>query len=278
MRSRITIGAAIFLLVSSGTSLHVAAAEQGLADCEAISSNVFDPETTVLPDPLLADWRPASICLLLLLDQMATRVSSPELSADDLQPFVKATGALNTIIATFDGKAVIQHLRANDTIDVASALSWGARNVERSARLNATMLLANIVDNNTICVPIDHLYDTDFIETANGINGRANLLSVVSVISPWAHRENYHNILRLVEQATPQIEGPNLEKTRSLIGDICRRLGLQETYSAPNKNTPLPPSLRACGGYKATWAGTKLQYNGEIEELDRGTVCAAWSR
>ena len=269
----------MFLLATSGTSPGVAvAAELSSDECQTISANVFDPETTVLRDQLLADWRPASKCLLLVLHQMSTRVSSPDLSPDDLQQFVKTTGALNTIIATFDGRAVIEHLRANDTIQTASALSWGARNVERSARLNATMLLANIVDNNTICVPIDHLYDTDFIANESGINGRANLLSVVSVISPWAHRENYHNILRLIEQVGPQIEGPNLDKTRSLVGDICRRLGLQETSKARNMNTPLPSSLRACETYGSLWAGDKLQYDEELEERDRLSVCSGWLR
>jgi hypothetical protein len=56
----------------------------------------------------------------------------------------------------------------------------------------STLILANVIDNTTVCVPIDHLYDPSI-----SINGRANLLSVVSVVAPWAYRQKYDNISKV---------------------------------------------------------------------------------
>ena len=79
----------------------------------------------------------------------------------------------------------IQAFREKDNLDVITKLVQMAKLDDRPIRVNATLILANVVDNTTVCGVLNALFD-DMNE-----NALFNLLQVRSPVSSYA----------LVEQA-----------------------------------------------------------------------------
>jgi hypothetical protein len=122
-------------------------------------------------------------------------------------------------------------------------------------RLNPVQILGNVIDNTTVCTPLAHLNDPALLESPNGINGRANLLGVISVVAPWAYKENFDNITRTTQaiKASIQDGDPNLRSTSASLANIDARL-LSQTATS-NKNVPMPEAWRSdCATrHKASW-------------------------
>ena len=147
---------------------------------------------------------------------------------------------------------------------------YGARTADDNVRSNATLVLGNVIDNQSVCVPLDHLYDSVLGAGATSyhIRGRANLLGVVSVVAPWAYKENYANIRTMWKYMDIEIASlksrPELQQTFQILENIDLRLKFQDQGEqkgqAVNKNTLLPRDLDACKHYRPKWALERLKY------------------
>jgi hypothetical protein len=241
----ITFFAAVVALAASP-----GAAQQPARDCtsyfDAVASgNVKLP--AVVPDRLLADTDTAIFCLVSVVRKMNTEVGPQGLPPETAQRLLSATAALRVLMTRVNPAALndfIAKFRAADDVEVASVLSYGARSDIYDLRLNSVLILGNIIDNTTVCAPLAHLNDPGLLESQNGINGRANLLGVISVVAPWAYKENYENIGRTTQsiRASIQDSDPNLKSTSVALTNIDARLMSQTTTS--NKNVRMPEMWR----------------------------------
>ena len=143
----------------------------------------------------------------------------------------------------------IKQFRLADNLDVVSVLSYGARSDVYDIRLNSVLLLGNVIDNTSVCVPLAHLNDPTLMTSANGMNGRANLLGIISVVAPWAYKQNFENIEKTRDFINNQIASDtNAKTTSNILENIRVRLKSQNTDS--NRNVDLPQQWRiACKGY-----------------------------
>jgi hypothetical protein len=220
------------------------------------ASNVKIP--AIVPDKLLQDSTTAITCLVAVVRRMAPETGPNGLRPETAVRLLSATAALRTIMtrgsspsdATIQNASVlndfISKFRGVDDVDVVSVLAYGVRNDMYDLRLNSVLILGNIIDNTTVCVPLAHLNDPSLLSSPYGINGRANLLGIVSVVAPWAYRENYDNITRTVQAlkaATPQAE-----TTIAPLSNIESRLTSQTATS--NRREPMPSEWRRnCATY-----------------------------
>src|SRR5262249_52959228 len=144
-------------------------------------------------------------------------------------------------------------------------LSFGARSDDYNTRLNAMLVLSNVVDNTTVCAPIDHLYDAAALDqgTEAAIKGRANLLAVISVVAPWAYKENFENIFNVQDYWVRKISrsDPKLKQTVEILDNIKARLESQKSSGA-NRFVSIPENLQECKRkFTATWApADKFKY------------------
>ena len=145
-------------------------------------------------------------------------------------------------------------------LTTAAVLSFLARNEDRQIRVPATLLFASVVDNASVCVPIDHLYDPQMLAVTNA-NARVNLLGIVTVVAPWAYRENYRNLETLHRYMSGKIgSGSEFEKTRALLNNLKARLDYQQEKNGFNRVLDLPRNERDCYSYKNRWARDRLSY------------------
>jgi hypothetical protein len=249
----------ILCLSVAGVGAAPAVAQQSANNCtpyfEAVASgNVNLP--AVVPDRLLSDIDTAIFCLVAVLKKMNSEVGPQGLPPDTAQRLLSATAALRVLMTrgaavSDEGRAksatlddFIRKFRADDDVDVASVLSYGARSNLYDLRLNSVLILGNVIDNTTVCAPLAHLNDPGLLDTPNGMNGRANLLGIISVVAPWAYKENFVNITKTIEAIKASIpEGdPSLKSTSASISNITTRLLTQTPTS--NKNVPMPDQWR----------------------------------
>jgi len=223
-----------------------------------------------VPEKLLADYMVAIPCLVSALEKLKAEMDSPNFSPVVRAKFLRATGAVRTIMAINNSpeeklRKVIEEFRKANSPDVASVLSFGARSDDYNTRLNAMLVLSNVVDNTTVCAPIDHLYDAGALDQGTGaaIKGRANLLAVVSVVAPWAYKENYANISNVREFWSKKIppNDPKFKQTLEILENIRARLDSQKS-SGSNRFVPIPEDLQKCKRkFTARWAPSdKFKY------------------
>jgi hypothetical protein len=207
----------------------------------------------VVPDLLIEDQQQATRCLVDVLREIGQRISSvKDIDTPAIQlPLLSATSALRRLIATANGgnelkydavhlKDFISLFREVDDINVVSALSYAARSGEKDLRLNAVLILGNIIDNSTVCVPLTHLNDSSLLDTVGGENGRANLLGVISVVVPWAYKENYDNIIATIAALeTALTEKTDTLQTQRILNNVKTRSLAQNRGTATNKDSPL---------------------------------------
>ena len=218
---------------------------------------------TIADNRLTSEWRIALRCIINILDGLKPAVEKNP-KPEDWKQVVRATGAVRIIIANNEttGKEInpaVQLFRAETTLEATSTLSYAARSEDDGdARLNATLVLGNVIDNQHLCVPIDHLYDPKI-----GTKGRANLLAVVSVVAPWAYKENYEKIDALYQYMKEKLDPlggqDDLKQTFAILDNIRQRLDFQQKPDS-NKRTSIPKDLRACEHYAPIWAGDRLRY------------------
>ncbi len=243
--------------------LFASAVAQG--QCDPYFRSVFESNTAISAE-LLVNEDLAIECLVQSLKRLSQNVVSPNIEESKRGALNRASAALLRIVDK--GKMppidAIQKIRLKDDISVASVLSFGARNEDRETRLNSAGLLSNIIDNSTVCVPMDHLADPELLKSEWGINGRANLIAVVSVVAPWAYKSNYTNMKQLVDFLEKQLEGKeNILETKDILNNLKARLLYQDTLSNPNRNSDNSRIMEGCQKMQPKWANTpqfKLNY------------------
>lgn len=100
----------------------------------------------------------------------------------DLGRVYSVLAPLNKLVESQDD---IQAFRCQDDLATIRKLIALVRVDERGTRINASLLLANVVDNTTVCGVLEELFD----HTLND-NARYNLWQVVLVVAGYARVEN----------------------------------------------------------------------------------------
>ncbi|MBX3575317.1 MAG: hypothetical protein KF694_23465 [Mesorhizobium sp.] len=199
-------------------------------------------------------------CLIDMLREPGINVTSTDIDPIQGHWLLRITGAIRSILTT-RGTSAIREFRAADDLATTSVLAFAARSAEAGLRVNATLVLADVIDDSTVCVPIDHLYDPSLAATEGGTSGRINLIGVISVVAPWAYRPTYQNIERLLERLNADVKGKDLAQTKEVIANLQARLDFQKkTQKAPNMNSDLPFDQQDCTLYRPMWAGLNLRY------------------
>lgn len=200
-------------------------------------------------------------CLIEMLREPGISVTSTEIDPIQGHWLLRITGAIRSILTT-RGTSAIREFRAVDDLATTSVLAFAARSADAGLRVNATLVLADVTDDSTVCVPIDHLYDPALVASKDGEKARRNLIGVVSVVAPWAYRPTYQNIERLLERLNADVKGQaDVAQTREVIANLKARLDFQKTsQKVPNMQSELPFDQRDCLLYKPIWAGPNLRY------------------
>jgi hypothetical protein len=129
-----------------------------------------------------------------------------------------------------DDRQAVLRFRQCTTDAIIKSLTWAARGDNQRLRVNAANILANIVDNTTVCFVLHHLRDATI-----STSGRANLLGVTNSMASYAYKENVEGITQTMDSVTAQIgSGPGFDQSKSIIRDISTRIAQSE-----NKNTSL---------------------------------------
>jgi hypothetical protein len=269
-RSTLRALALMSLLVASGGPTAFA---QSFDTCSpylaAVRANV-STAVPIVPDVLLADWKTAVKCLKRDLEGLKGIAEATSLPQATRNQFLSSTGAIRAIISklnkddenaktTASLDEFIKLFREKENLEAIIVLTFGVRSDNYQARSNSLLILANVIDNTTVCVPLDHLWDKNLgvldKDQDYPIRGRANLLSVVSVVAPWAYKENFINIKTVKDSIFNSIDkaDPTLKQTVDILNNIEARLGAQTNDT--NKNINLPDELkRDCKTYGRRFA------------------------
>jgi hypothetical protein len=211
---------------------------------------------SVVPESYLSDVNVAVPCLMQIVDRLGGQIRSPDFELDTKNRFLSASAALRSIMTRLDAadklsggassaglSKFITLFRERNNGNVISALAYGTRNEDKDLRLSATLLLGNVIDNRFVCIPLTHLNDPELLNGPSPLNGRANLLGIISVVAPWAYKENYENIEKTRNYLYGKIDrnDPNLKTTVAILENILTRLKSQKDSS--NKAIPLDPAV-----------------------------------
>ena len=255
---RLAVGAATALAFSlSPAAAQSGKGASGRSDCAVYQKATAAPDG--IPRELLKDWPKALGCLIDMLGDLDAGIASVDAVAGrgDLLAIVKA---IRVIIDENDAGA-IRRFRETDSTAVATVLAFAARvpdgagSINRDIRLNATLILGNVIDNSSACVPIDHLYDPKI-----NPNGRANLLAVVSVVASWAYKPNAENIARMLEFTKAKLD-PGFADTRRIVTDLDTKNAARQVKAASEPSAADAEAVLApCRAYRPKWAGDQLKY------------------
>lgn len=187
-----------------------------------------------------------------LIDELATYTvgSAFQEKSADAPIILSVIDVLRTIIINKDEAIQRFRIKANRTKKAVQNLIWGARSGSKELRVNSTYILANIVDNTTICLVLHHLRDPDL-----SADGRVNLLQVVQVVATYAYKENAQSTLESIVvlkdnvSKTPQ----DLSFTLRLTNDIISRVNASANF---DQTMPDRLNMNSCKKYNFS---TKLE-------------------
>jgi hypothetical protein len=158
-----------------------------------------------------------------------------DLKPDRIQFFVAITDVLRIILVTnFD--AVVEartEVKRGDRGRILGPLIVATGNAERSVRINATVILASVVDNGTVCLVLDRLR-TD----SRNMPEKINLLQVVAAMAGYAYRENVAAATTTIERVKSQSSSYSPEEWRripGLLDQVSERL-----EQSKNKDVGIP--------------------------------------
>ena len=259
MRRVMTIGTMVLLLlVGTAGTVPAQSGRDTRKECLPYAQAV---NADGVPREQLKDWQTALECLIDLVRAMQPTVVTVELAASR-KDLLAAAKAMRVILDENTGPA-IQLFRSKDDVDVISVLSYGARvpdvsdSPNRDLRLNTTLVLGNVIDNTTVCVPMDHLFDPQIT-----VNGRANLLAVVSVVASWALSKNLENIEKVISYTENVIGTNNVSDTMRILASLKKKVDQRKDALRTDTTTPSKAEelLVSCRSYKRNWAGDRMQY------------------
>lgn len=239
----------IFSLLALSTTLFVHApassAVSSLFNCERLAELVDLAQP--IPERDLSLSSETVQCLVGLLPSyklFADQRSDDGLSIDAMRYRV-LTGALVGLFER-DSRATTNYFRSFDNTDTAAVLAQGSRSPLKGVRINSARILANIVDNTTICVVIDFAwtYVSPSAVDNPDIHGRANLLNVASTVAPWARIESYAALDALHVKISQDLadltksESNNLKQTQALLGRLRKRLDIHKELENGGDSSP----------------------------------------
>jgi hypothetical protein len=145
------------------------------------------------------------------------------------------------VILSGDHRAILR-FRECTTDAIIKPLTWAARGDNQRLRVNAANILANVIDNTTVCFVLHHLRDANISPS-----GRANLLGVTNSMASYAYKENVASIKNTIENVTARI-GSSLgfDQAKSIIGDIYARMAKSENK---DKSVEAVSLKKYCGDY-----------------------------
>jgi hypothetical protein len=248
---------AAVLMACSGAAIQAQAPDRCSVYNAAIAPDKSAP--AVVPESYLIDVNAAMPCLIAAIERLGSQITSVTMDADTKNKLLSASAALRSVMTRLDAldkqsgnsdglNRFITLFRDKSSLATISALTFGARNDDKDLRLNSVLLLGNVIDNRSVCVPLTHLNDPDFMKATEAVKARANLLGVVSVVAPWAYRENFNSIQKTHDSIENQISrnDPGLKTTVSILDNIQQRLAAQK----PNSNKDYALSTLVEGGAK----------------------------
>jgi hypothetical protein len=213
------------------------------ANLELLRGADSDKTRAVAASALVNDW-PNSLPTVM---RELTKFSGP---ADGWAPnqqsyFLSITDVLRTVLST-NVDAITLFRVCHDTATIKPLIS-AARADTQPLRLNATLILGNIVDNTSVCFVLHQLRDPKI-----NVNGRANLLGVTYAVASYAYSDNVKAINDTLDVLRPRIEA-NATQTLKLISDITSRVNASSNKSATLADAGLK---EPCTGY---------DYNAKLE-------------
>lgn len=152
-----------------------------------------------------------------------------------------ALAEVTRAILAGDRQAILR-FRQCTTDTIIKPLVWASRGDNQRLRVSSANILANVVDNTTVCFVLHHLRDADL-----STPGRANLLGVTNSMASYAYEDNVASISKTMQIVNAQIgTSAGLDQTRAIIGDISGRIERSE-----NKGTSLQAAglKEYCTGY-----------------------------
>ena len=210
----------------------------------------------VVPDRLLLDTDLAVRCLVAVVGAINSEIGQNGMAPETSTKLWGATDAIRTLMTAPSSNAegsvasalpiFVDRFRkyAGADLNVASALTYGMRDDNNYLRINSVLIMSNVVDDATVCVPLIHLNDPKLIDSTSGVHARANLLGVVNVVAPYTSRDNFDNTrttLHFIRSVLDQGD-PNLAATNRIIANMSARLDAQTDNS--NRSVPMPETQR----------------------------------
>jgi hypothetical protein len=187
----------------------------------------------------------ALTCLTKALSDLQSTVKSVEAAASSKE-VLRAAKAIRVIFEDRKGDA-IEEFRKGDDLRAITVLTFGARSEDYDTRLNTTLVLGNVIDDTTACVPIDHLYDPKI-----SVNGRANLLAIVSsAVSSMAGEDlgDVEKVSAYTRNQLPRGATDSLRILDNLDARVSDRRGKTRGRTDGGANS----RTADCRGYKPLW-------------------------
>ncbi|CDX15783.1 exported hypothetical protein [Mesorhizobium sp. ORS 3324] len=182
-------------------------------------------------DPSCTNLRSLNISQI---KELITQLGDVQGKADnyDLGRVYSVLAPLNQLVKSQDD---IQAFRCQDDLATIRKIIAFARIDERVTRINASLLLANVVDNTTLCGVLEELFDHSLND-----NARYNLWQVVLVVARYARVENQKWIKATVSDNQTFIGSqPNYGRTLEKIDEVNTALTVnQRTDSLKNGYEP----------------------------------------
>jgi hypothetical protein len=236
----------LIIVVSSICSLSAAHAQIGIgcgidsrtrATLESIKS-AADDDSVAAARALIDNWQVNLPTLMNAIEAMRMTEASTW-GPPERQQTTFVVGVVKTILASKN--QAIPLFRQCDSGRTVKPLIWAARGDDTALRLNSANILANTVDDTTVCFVLHHLRDKDISD-----NGRANLLGITRAMASYAHKESVDAILETIEIVKRNL-GNRLERlpqTQQLLADLRSR-----AERSSHRNTPAGAALGSCQNY-----------------------------
>jgi hypothetical protein len=191
------------------------------ANLEAVRAAENDKTRVVAASSLIKDWAMSLPTVMRELSKISG--SSERWQPDQSSYFLSITDILRTVLST--NVEAIKLFRSCDEPSMVKPLIWAARGQNQGMRLNATLILGNVIDNTTVCFVLHHLRDPSINQ-----NGRANLLGVTLAVAGYAYLENIREIKKTLDLIKPGVEA-DAARTQKLIADIYARASASSNAS-----------------------------------------------
>jgi hypothetical protein len=237
-RTSFSLALAIALIVISGFAIAQSSNPRIKSNLQALKSDQAS-ERVAAAKSLIEDWQNSFAVLIPELSAYNREV--PKLSQKELQNFLAITDVLRSIVINKDKEGAIKAFRDQDDDQTIRSLVWAARSDDKDLRINATYILASVVDNTNLCIVLHHLQDKKI-----SADGRINLLQVASAVAGYAYHENVLAITETIGKVQEHVEDEkDVGQTRALLKDL-----LQRCDKSINKKQELPPALaKYCKDY-----------------------------